>query len=91
MYGSQKITAGQTFKLSNVIAGTAVGVAPGGGGTMLVEYRISQDGPLRQWGAGAVAAATDDVMRMSVAEIVFTATTADGLAEWNIPAAGYNA
>lgn len=89
MYGSHTVPAGETFSIANVPAGTAIGVSPASGGTMKVQYRITDDGPLRDWQPGTVNLDADDVLRFPVAQLVFGAETEEGLAEWYAPESGY--
>lgn len=77
------IKAGETFTVPDVPANAAIGVMPGDGGSMKVQYRISLNGPLRDWASGTVQTSTSDVTIARSKQVVFTATGADGMAEWN--------
>ncbi len=55
--------------------------APGSGGTMLVEYRISPTGDFVAWPAGTVSAATICNLNGPVEALKFTAAVADGVVE----------
>ena len=84
-FGSKQIQAGESHTISNVPAGTALGVNPGPGGTVRVQYRISPKGQLFDWPSGPVTSQMSDVTGSPSFEIVFTALDADGFAEWNSP------
>jgi hypothetical protein len=81
--GSVVVPEGTTQSIGVVPGGATIGVAPGEGGSMTVQYRISPNGPLRAWAPGAVTVATDEAAISPYLEMHFTATGADGLAEWN--------
>lgn len=83
--GSTTIAAGGVFSVSNIPAGTALGVNPGAGGSMLVQYRISSNGPLFDWPAGTVTQQMSDVTGSPSFQVVFSAINANGFAEWNAP------
>lgn len=52
---------------------------------MLVQYRISPNGPLFDWPAGIVTTAMSDVTGSPSFQIVFSAFDVAGFAEWNAP------
>lgn len=77
------VPAGTTQSIGTVPGGATIGVVPGGGGSMTVQYRISPNGPLRTWAPGSVTVATDEATISPYLEMHFTATGEDGFAEWN--------
>jgi hypothetical protein len=81
--GSVAVPEGTTQSIGAVPGGATIGVAPGSGGSMNVQYRISPNGPLRQWAPGSVTVDTDEATISPYLEMHFTATAADGFAEWN--------
>lgn len=79
---SMKVAAGQSFSIGPVPAGAAIAISPGSGGSMLVQYRISDGGQLRDWPAGSSSSAAADVLIGPVHRIIFSAQTSGGVAEW---------
>lgn len=55
--------------------------APGSGGTLLVEYRVSPTGGWVAWPAGTVSSATVYQLNGPVEALRFTAATANGTVE----------
>jgi hypothetical protein len=75
------VAAGATKSVFNLPGGTTVGVNPGATGSMVVKFRISRDGPLRDWATGSATSPKYEVLSGPMFEVQFSATTADGLAE----------
>lgn len=75
------ILAGQTVTIRKIKPGTSIGVIPGAGGTMNVQYRISLGGTLKAWPSGAVAVQTDEVLGGACEEVIISAATAAGVYE----------
>lgn len=85
MINSTTVQPGTPFSLPNVPAGASIGVSPTAGGTMAVQYRISLNGPLRNWTPGNVTADAAETTPGPRAHMIFTATTQPCLVEWNWP------
>lgn len=81
--GSVVVPAGTTYTLGYVPDNATIGVNPGTGGTMNVQSRVSDNGPLRDWPSSTVAVMTVDTTTGKSSKVMFIATGADGLAEWN--------
>lgn len=82
--GSMVVPAGATRTIGPLRAGTSIGVVPGAGGKMLAQSRVSPAGGLQNWTPGEVSAPASDALAGAVFEVVFTATTASGIAEWAV-------
>ena len=56
-------------------------VKPGGGGSMLVEYRLSASGDFIQWPYGTVSESKVYVLNGPVESLRFTSTTSNGVVD----------
>lgn len=61
--------------------GIFIGVTPGSGGTIKVEYKVTSSSEWKLWPAGVVSEYTEDTLLIAIESLRITATISNGLAE----------
>jgi hypothetical protein len=80
---SVAVEPGTPVVIAKVRPNASIGVTPGAGGSMLVQYRIHPNGGLYDWPLGSVSYPESVSTGSPYFQVVVTATTEAGTVDWN--------